>query len=187
MGYIPGSELDSVLEIDDVLQEIAILENKKKHFEALHKRRIEVLKDKIKEFDARISDYRSVILSAMKKYRPDEKTIDFTPIGKVTRKKPRTRWIIENDEEVLAWLDTKGSRDKVVDIIEKINKKKLDAILDKLGKKEEVSGANLDPGKESISIVFEKTYKPTPKNEEETHTTNVPIEEDLSNLSDLVI
>lgn len=174
--------LDSSVEIDNVLSEIAFLMRKKQHLKELKKHRIGVIDQQVDKIDQKIEEYRDVALQTMIQHAPDDKTLHFPGVGKITRKKPARKWVIEDETMMLNWLDSLGVRDKVVEIREKVNKKNLDKVLDKT--KEKPVGVKLDPGKETISVVFDGDYKPEDKEE---ITSVSPAVENVDDLVDLEI
>jgi len=175
--------LDSAMEIDDVLQEIAKREHKCKHWEEVKKHRAQILDKKIVDTTDEINQLRKVILETMKKHAPDDKTLDFSPVGKVTRKNVRQKWIIENEKELMEYLEQKGIKERVTTTVEKINKKELDKVLSR-SKDGEVPGVTLDAGQETISISFEKSYKPGQKS---TETQQNAVEENEVDVGEVII
>jgi hypothetical protein len=158
--------LDSVFEIEELLEAISVLQGKIEHYQELKKYRVSTCENKIESFKSKIDLYRSVILNTMQKFAPDKKTIDFSPVGKVTRKKPSKLWEVNDEEKLLKFLATLGKKEEVVETKEKIIKKKLDGVLDDLlSSKKKIPGVSLVESDESISIVFEKTYVPKEKSE----------------------
>lgn len=166
--------LDSVFEIEDVLESIAELQDKSTYFRNLKKHRIETCDYKINNCENKIEQLRKVILETMKKLAPKDKTIDFSPIGKVTRKKPTQSWVVEDEETMLSFLKKQGKKDTVVEVKEKIIKRQLDRVLDEISNKiKEIPGVTLKTGDESVSIIFEKTYDPKEKKIENVTEENI--------------
>ena len=119
---VSDAALDSVFEIEDVLVYIARLQKKVDHWEGLKKHRVNRLNNQISMVNFEIDNLRQLILNTMKQHKPDEKTIDFTPIGKVTRKKSRKKWEIDNEEDLLNYLESKNLSDQIVEMKAKIIK-----------------------------------------------------------------
>jgi len=174
--YSENHTLDSLFEIEDVLEYIAILQNKVKHYDNLKKYRVQTLSAKIDKINDQISKLKSIILNTMKSQAPNDKTMDFTPIGKVTRKKAIRKWIVDNEEEILAFLKSKKLGQEAIEVREKIVKKELNKVLDSINKKK-VPGVSFDPGKESLSVVYEKEYLPKPKEQDDQPDQEINIEE----------
>jgi len=169
--------LDSVFEIEDVLESIAELQDKKEYFKNLKKHRIETCDQKIDSYENKILQLRKVILETMKKLAPKDKTIDFSPIGKVTRKNPTQSWSIEDEDSLKEFLEKNKKKDGVVEVKERFIKRQLDRVLDELSNTiKKIPGVSLKTGEESVSIIFEKTYDPKDKQKEEPKT----IEEDVT-------
>ena len=145
--------LDSVFEIGDILEYIKELNNKNDYYINLKKYRASVLDEKIKANEEKVEKLREVILNTMKKYSPDEKTIDFSPVGKVNRRVGPSKWEVEDEEKLIKFLEKEGKKDSVVEIKEKIVKKNLNQALSSFTKKK-VPGAVFLPGEETISISY---------------------------------
>ena len=173
--------LESVMEIDEVLYEIALFERKRKHLEGLKRHRASILDEKIKRIATNVDDLRKVILNTMRKYAPDDKTLDFPSVGKATRKSPQKRWIVDDEKKLISFLEKSGIKDQIVSTVEKISKKDLNRELSALPDSKAVKGATLDPGEESISITFEKQFKPKESTQTQeyvkTNVDNFDIEE----------
>jgi len=179
--------LDSVVEIDDVLQEISSLEKEKAHIDAVKKYRARVADEKLGNISSRLEEYREVILKTMLKHSPDKKTLSFPSVGKVSIRKPKQKWVVEDELLLLNWLEKNEVRDSVVEITERVNKKKLDGVLDKLSKKEELVGVKLDQGKESISITLDKNCKSKDEYEEDHQKFSSEGVKNIEDLADLSI
>lgn len=162
MNNIPESGvLDSIYEIEDILEAIARSDKKIEHFEKLKKHRTNVLDEKIEQLENENIRLRQVIFDTMKALAPDDKTVDFPGVGKVTRKKPKEKWVVENEDEVIKYLEKEKLDKDAVKTVKKIVKKELDKVLDNAAKRGiAVPGANIDAGAETLSVSFDKNYKP---------------------------
>ena len=175
--------LDSLFEIEDVLEYIAILQKKVEHFNNLKKYRTQVLSEKIEKISGQITKLKSIILSTMEEKAPDDKTMDFTPIGKVTRKKAIRKWNIEDEEEITTFLRSKNLDEGVIEKKEKIVKKELNKVLDAL-KKKKIPGVSFDPGNETLSVIYEKKYVPKDEKKQKTEHSNDQVEiEEMEEIS----
>lgn len=180
MNNIPeGGVLDSIYEIEDILETIARSDRKIEHFEKLKKHRTNILDEKITQLENENIRLRQVIMDTMKALAPDDKTVDFPGVGKVTRKKPKEKWVVENEEEVIKYLEQEKLDKNAVKVVKKIVKKELDKVLDNAAKRGiAVPGANIDVGEETLSISFDKNYKPNAEPEEvEKVSKTVEVEE----------
>lgn len=182
--------LDSIYDIEEVLEYLATLNGKIDHLKKLKQHRIEAIDSKLGNFNNRVARLRKLILDTMIKMSPDQKTIDFTPIGKITRRKSKKTWEVLDEESLLAFLENKGVKEEVIVTKETVNKKKLTDILDKLAKTSDlIPGAVLNAGEESVSITYEKNYKAVEKEEDETEEPikEMPSSVSADDLEDLVI
>jgi len=182
---ITDAVLDSVFEVEDVLIYMAKLQKKVEHLEGLKKYRTSVLSDKINKTKDEMNNLRQLILNTMKQHAPDQTTVDFPTIGKATRKKARKKWEIENEDQLLNFLDENELKDAVVETKEKIVKKELDKVLNSLQKTKTILGATLISGQESVSIVYEKDYKPKPDAIEQSVPSSGTVEESIEKMEDL--
>ena len=148
------------VEIDDMLLSIASIEEQIAHYENLKKHRTQVLDKEIDALEEQRQFYRSSILALMATH--NEKTLNFPGVGKVSRKAATSKWIIDNEEMLVTFLQDVLDEDtykKVVVQAPKIVKKELNKVLDNLeaaNPPRPTAGVTLDKGVESIAITFDK-------------------------------
>lgn len=160
-GFTGGQTLSSMYEIEDVLLLIDQVNRKVDYYKELKKHRTAVCDEKIYDLHSKAESLRSIVLNTMKKIAPKEKTLDFPDVGKVTRRKPKETIVIDDEGQVLEFLDRKGLKDEVVKIIETVDKRKLKAVIqqcDQTGEK--VPGISKVYGNEALTITFEKPKEP---------------------------
>lgn len=158
--------LSSTFEIEDILLLIDDINKKVDYYKELKKHRVQSIDSKVADLTEREAALRRVILNTMQKL--GEKSLDFPDIGRVSRRKPKPTVVVEDQDQVIAFLDKKGRKDDVVKVPPPvIDKRKLNGIvseLDKLG--EDIPGVAKVAGNESISITFEKPKDVVPASTE---------------------
>jgi phage host-nuclease inhibitor protein Gam len=156
-GMTADHSLSSMYEIEDILLLISEVNRKIDYYKDMKKHRAQTIDDKIANLTAKADCLRSIILNTMQKVVPNEKTLDFPDIGKVTRRKPKESLSVVDQDEVIDFLDGKGVKDQVVKVSETIDKRALNSLVQKYNKSgESVPGVTSVTGDESISITFEK-------------------------------
>jgi len=152
--------IDNIYKMEELLEVIQKLNKKNERLSELNQYRMKVTKEKVSENTEKITRLRKIILEGMKRLAPDEKTIDFSPIGKITRKKNRSSWEVTDDQELIKFLKDKGLEESVIVIKQSLDKRELEKVLDKVSKSvDSIPGASLVPGEEGVTITYDKNYK----------------------------
>lgn len=181
-GLSADHSLSSMYEIEDILMLIGEVNRKVDYYKEMKKHRASSIDGKIASLNAKADCLRSIVLNTMQKIVPNEKTLDFPDIGKVTRRKPTETISIDDQDLVIEYLEKKGMKDEVVKVSETVDRRKLKIIVQQCGKAgEAVPGVSTVTGTESLSITFEK---PKPKPEQEQVA---PSEISLDALDSLVV
>lgn len=156
-GFADGQTLSSMYEIEDVLLLIDQVNHKVNYYKEMKKHRAASCDEKISALSDKAGALRSIVLNTMKKVAPNEKTLDFPDVGKVTRRKPRESIVIDQEDQVLDFLERKGLKDEVVKTVETVDRRKLKTVIQRCDQTgEKVPGISKVSGEESISITFEK-------------------------------
>ncbi len=153
--------LSSVFEIEHVLLKVQELNDKLTHLQGLKKYRVESADIEIKAIKEQIDQYRGLIQTTMLELEPNQKVLQFPSIGKCQRRKSPDSWKIEKQDEFLAFLESRGMKDKVLKKVkETVDLREAKKVLDAL-EKEGVSipGVSKEEGSDSLSVTFEKSQK----------------------------
>lgn len=153
---VNGLVLDSVYEIEELLVLISDMEKKIDYLKGLKEYRVSSIDQQITKQSNRIDQLREIILQSMKSLSPDEKTLHFPDIGKVTRKKTSDSYEIEDEAAFVEAVVNLGYKDRVIEIKEKINLKEAKKLAMEI---KDIPGTRVKSGKESVSISFEKSKK----------------------------
>jgi len=157
-GVTEDHVLSSAYEIEDVLLLINQINDKIEYYKNLREYRVKSIDTEITSLSQKTEILRKVILNTMCKIAPDEKTLNFPSIGKVSRRKGLVNYKVINEDEVLDFLDQKGCKDDVVKTETKIDKRKLKTLVKQFQKSgETVPGVDEEVGNESLSIAFDKS------------------------------
>ncbi len=147
-------ELTSVYEIEGLLVYMQDLTKKMESLKELKRFRATITDERINFYNSRIEDLRAVVLNTLKNFK--EKTVEFPGTGKVTRRQSSATWLIDNDEQLIEFLEKNQLADDVVHVKKVIDKRKAMKVIKDLPKNEKVPGISKVPGKESISISYDK-------------------------------
>lgn len=157
-----GYTLSSVYEIENVLLMLKSMKEKIDFLKGLKKHRAKSIDEKIADLDERSDRLRAVVMHTMKKLDPDHNSLNFPDIGSVTRKKPIGKWQVDEEADLIAFLDDNGCKDDVVKTKETIDSRKLKKMLDDFAAaRVDVPGVTHIEGNESISIRFADKSKPS--------------------------
>lgn len=155
--------LSSVFEIENVMLHLEELGKRLEHLKGLKKYRAQTIDKQIHTIESDVDYFRNIILRTMQK--ANEKTLQFPDVGKVSRRKVGAGWSIENENDLIAFFESRGEKDAVVKVKEVLDVR----VAKKLAETYIESGVTVPgvaeiPESESISISFEKEdAKPQPK------------------------
>lgn len=153
----PNDVLSSTYEIEDALLVIHDLDAKIQHLKGLKQHRNRILDNQVNNLNTTVETLRSIIMNTMQQLAPDKKTLNFPAVGKTTRRKPTESWQIDDEQQMLTYLESKGVKDRVIkEIKEILDKKQLNGVLDDLTKGgKSVPGVQRVIGSESLSVSFD--------------------------------
>jgi len=185
LGDLPDDYiLNSVYEIENVLLILKSLDQKIDWYKHLKKYRTASIDEKINDLEERMSRLRDVVLSTMKKLEPKRSTMNFPAIASVTRKANPGKWEIEDEESLLVFLSKSGHKNDVIKVKETLDMKELKKVLDDFDVSSvKVPGVIHTPGKESISIKYEKSTSVDKEVPSETSNTLDEITNALDSIS----
>ena len=156
-GITSDASLETIYDIESVLLVLDEINKKIDYYKDLKKHRAQAIDEKISRLTGQVGVFRQVIQNTMDKRAPNQKTLDFPSVGKVSKRKAKDSWVVDDEEQVLNFLDSKGQKAEVVKIVESIDRRKLATLLGKLTKQgETIPGATMQVGSESISITIDK-------------------------------
>ncbi len=149
--------LSSTYEIEDVLLLIQEINRKVDFYKNLKTHRVRSIDQQMAVLSAKSDIMRKIILNTMSKIAPDDKTINFPSIGKVSRRAGKIAHEISDQEKVISFLDDKGLKSECVIEEPRIDKRRLNTIIGRFKKEgTKLPGITSSTGPESVSITFEK-------------------------------
>ncbi len=157
-GISDSCVLSDTCEIEDVLLVVQEINNKIDFYKKLKEHRVKSIDNDVSGLLQKSTTLRQVILNTMTKMAPKNKSLTFPSIGKISRRKGSETYQVEDQDQVMSFLDSQGIKNQVVKIEEKIDKRKLKVVIDRLKTTgETVPGVKKVVGNESLSITFDKT------------------------------
>ena len=120
----------------------------------------------------------------MQTLKPDQKTMQFPSIGKVSRRIAKNSYKIDNEKDLIEYLDRMGDKEKVVVNKEVLNIRVAKKIIDDYVERgEEVPGVSIVVGEEGISVTFEsKPIEPKKDNKDSKILKPKPDMDELAEL-----
>jgi len=157
-----GNPIQHTVEIDEMLINIAAIDQQIEHYEQLKRHRITVIAAEIDKLEGNKAQYRDAIQQFMSDQ--GEKTLNYPGVGKVTRKAGTRKWVIKDEEALLSYLKSNPGLSpqllsKVVFTEERLVKKELNKILDELSTHNalQTDSVELAASQETLSISFDKS------------------------------
>ena len=152
----PDACLTSVFEIENILLHVQKLNTKITHLKGLKKYRVESAGVEIKHLEEQVSQFRELIKNTMLTLEPEEKTLQFPSIAKVSRREEKAGWDIKDEEEFLQFLDEQGKKSSVIRVKEVVDKKIAKKLISEYADSGvKVPGVEEIPASISLSITFE--------------------------------
>lgn len=159
--------LDDISELEDIVGKINELDKKESFYEDLKRKRSKVIEDEISKVKSVKEFLRKVVSKTLEKN--NEESISFPGVGTVSQSKPRSTWIIKDEQEFVKLLKDNIPADKISDYLitkDVLNKRKVDDLLDKLELSDELpSFVVKETGEDSIKIRFNKDLEVKNKDE----------------------
>jgi hypothetical protein len=184
--------LNSVFEIEDALVMVRDLSRKIEFLKGLKKHRADQIDAEISETNRRVDNLRTIILKTMVKHEPDQKTLQFPSIGKVTRRVGKDDWKFDDEEAMKKFFEKKGVKDDVIKVKESLDARAAKSVIDHFAKNGiDVPGVSKKVGEEGISITFDAAKKSSAKatktKADRTPSTSKSARASLDDLDDLEV
>ncbi len=155
-------QLNSIYEVESILLALEEIDNRVGFWKNLKKHRVQTIDAAISDYSGRAEKLRKLVLDTLKQF--DEKTLDFPGIAKVTRRKNKDSWEIDDANQMLNFFKQEGLADEVSEVKTVVKKTAVNKLLLEYSKKNvNIPGTSRVAGAESISVTFEKTDKSTSK------------------------
>lgn len=150
--------LDSEFDIEELLMSLSGLQDKIKWLKQLKDSRVQTINAEITKLDERQTRLRDVISYTLESV--DKKSLSFPGVGKVAIKSVKGKWNVNDEDQIIAHLRKKLSKDEVDEIVvtkDTIVKKSLNKVLDIWEKLDDVPDAvSREDGKISLSVTIDK-------------------------------
>ena len=152
-----GTEaLESEFEIEDVIASIKNMRDKIKFLEELKRQRAASLKSEILKWVGQIKILEEVVMNTMEK--TSNKSLNFPGVGKVSVINRKGKWVIDNEDELITFLEKQGDEiwEKVIVEKNSVVKKELDSILDMWKKTGDTipDCVSFDPPEKNLKIAY---------------------------------
>lgn len=159
--------LNTVFEIENVMLHIKEINQKVEHLKGLKKHRIQVIDQEVGELEGDVKRFRGMVLRTMQQLQPNQKTLNFPDVGKVSRRSVKAGCEIYKSDEMVEFFTKEGKKEEVIKVKESIDTRAAKKLIDFYTQAGvDVPGTKIIPPSESISITFEE-----PKD-----TTAAPVE-----------
>jgi DNA primase len=149
------------VDIDEMLLSIAALDAQIAHYDELKKHRVALIATEVAKLEATKEQYRQAIRQFMA--AQGEKTLNYPGVGKVSRKAGSRKWNINNETDLIAFLEANPNISpqliaKVIVTEKTLVKKELNKLLDDLHQHNALTtpAVTLEASEETVSITFDK-------------------------------
>ena len=163
-----GGEFSDPSELEDALIEIRNAQQEIEHVKALKKRRAAHYDAQIKEMEQREVTLREAIEKCMTS--AGKKTLKYPGVGNLSRRTVKGKWEIEDENALIEHCEELGIGDDAYEQVYKINKTKMNKVLDELEKNNNVpKGVTKGDDRESLTVTIEKDKDGQPAAKKESN------------------
>ena len=189
-GAVPADVyLNSVFEIETILLRIRELNDNIQHLKGLKKFRVESADVEIKHLEYKVVQFRELIERTMLTLEPDQKTLQFPSVAKISRRTDKGGWVISDEDAFVEFLNKEGKKDSLVTVKEVLNKRLAKKVAAEYANDGQVPpGVNKVEASTSLSITFEDKPKLSPssiKEVDKLQTVKESTEKPTQSLDDL--
>lgn len=156
---------DRIAEDVDVEKIVAAIRKCSREVDFLKKlkaSRVKPIDEKIATLTSNQDKLKQFAISLMGIHFPNQNTVDFPGVGKLTKRKTKGKWEVTDEEAFLKYMKEQGKYDDVVTIKESVNKRELPKVLSEILKtasEEDIVGASFVEPESDVSLVV-KLYDP---------------------------
>lgn len=155
--------LDSLTDIEQLILVLKELDGKVDWYKKLKASRVKSCDEKIRRCEDTKVKLRQIIQSTINTHAPKQKIFDFPAVGKISRRKAKGDWNIDDRDAMLAFFDKHGVKGDVVKIEEKMDLRKAKSILTSLSDQNiNAPGATFVEGVGGITIKMDSPETPDP-------------------------
>lgn len=160
--YNTRQKFDSLTDIEEALMRVSSMEKKLEWYKNLKRNRVQSIDECISTLEARREMIENIISNTMEELCPDEKTIHFPSVAKVTKRSLKDEVVIADNEAFMGYVQKEGIRSRVMkeEFNNTMAKNAIKEIL-KENPDESIPGVVIETGRTSMSISFEKPKKDT--------------------------
>lgn len=164
------TQLKDLCELEDLIAKIKDIDKTVSFYSKQKKSRVAILDEEIKKLESQKETLKNIIKETLDCH--NEESLSFPKVGVVRKKSGTTKWVINNEEELIASLKNSLSKedfDSLVEMKPKISKSAIDKFFDKWQ-----SGGSWPQGvdsfvecvksPDSIALMLEKDFNPVPNN-----------------------
>lgn len=145
--------------IEDALMVIKSAQHKVDFLRRLKQHRVQAIDSQVKAQEARIEALKTAITKCMNIHK--EKTLDFPELAKVSIRKVKGTWIIDNEQDLVNHLKKLNKFEEVGEEVIKFNKTKLNKTLTELETFNNTSKAvHREEDKNSLTVSFYESSIP---------------------------
>lgn len=146
-------EIQSFEQIEDAVLVIKAAQRKIEQMKKLKQHRIASIEREINNQDTKVDALKKAIMKYMSDNK--EKTLDFPDLAKVSLRKTKGTWTIDNEESLIDHLKSLNKFEEVGETFVKLNKSKLNKLLNELEANNNTSkSVHRESDKDSVAISY---------------------------------
>lgn len=152
------AEISDKFQIEDVLLALKNYTKKVEFLKELKRRRVEAIDSELQAIEQNMAILQDAIMKCMN--CNSEKSLDFPGVAKVSVRKTKGTWQINDEHALRVFLESNNIDDNLIENTWKFRKKELNKVLDDLQINNNVpSSVSREETKQSISISYNKEEK----------------------------
>jgi hypothetical protein len=147
--------ISSDVDVEKLVKAIKKCRDEVEFLKKLKKSRALPIDEKIAKLESNEEKLKDFIIELMPEMFPTKNSVDFPGVGKVTRRKVKGKWSIDDDEKFKETLKKFNEFDEAVEIKEILNKTKAKKCITRIlkdAKPEEIEGASYEEPENDFSL-----------------------------------
>ena len=173
--YNDEFEASQDVEVENLVSAVNKCRNEVEWLKKLKAYKVKPIDEKIKYLSEKESRLKEIILHSMDEFFPNQNTVDFPGVGKISKRKTKGKWEVLNEEAFIAAVEKYNLTDDVLKTKVSVVKKFVPSVVAEIAKHVNIEDEDyvdfVEPNNtHSVSFKF---YDPEPENENDSDLDEV--------------
>jgi len=145
------------VDVENIIRAVGRVRDELEWLKKLKASRIKPIDDKVKKLKERDESLKLFILEAMDQFFPKKNSVDFPGVGKITKRKNKGKWTVEDEEKFIELIEKMKLEEDVIKTTKSVIAKSIPGVLAeifKTKKEDEVDFVKFVEPENSHSVSF---------------------------------